>query len=164
MPEDQITKSIPSQPSVLDVPKVPGPPLFSIKSKVVVIIGLLVALIVSIAANFLQFQGLLLNKGLLRLPIDPQNRSIKSYATTYYFETYIREIKGVSNDIELITDIKDPLIPKFIVSSETIVFVPADGTYKGVSSSQLKVGQKVGVLIRYVQNQKPYADRVTILP
>lgn len=88
-------------------------------------------------------------------PINLPNKSVASVNITYSFVGTLTEIKNNSQGTELITDIKIPKLPKFVVSDKkTRVIDTRTKPMKNVPISSLKKGQKVRILASYFIDPK----------
>jgi len=85
------------------------------------------------------------------LPINLPDKSVESVSITYAVIGALTEIKKTPQGEELITDIKTPNLPRFIIAPDKTQFwdtskKPAE---KLVGGASLSPGQKVRIIINY---------------
>ena len=97
------------------------------------------------------------------LPLDPTKSFLKSYGMTYYFESEIKDIKKDNSKITLVSAVNDPQLPPLTLDSKSVIYISNKQVYHQTDASQLKVGQKIGLLLIYNNLSSWHIVRVTIL-
>ncbi len=147
----------------------PNPPPSKDQRLLLAVLATVLAL--SIGINALQYLGYIDNfRGIHKyLPSWTNIPQVKDYGFYYYIETNLRELKDVSGqnlpgNIEVITEIQGPKLPKFYLGTDTDVFINENNTFKKVGQGQLKPGQRIGILFNYYRLERWGLPRITILP
>lgn len=96
-------------------------------------------------------------EGFPKIPVSTKNAAVKVAIVSYRLSGTIKEVKPVSGGVELITDIKAN-IPRFLVTPNTKISIISNGEKKQASSSDLKAGQKVEIVITYGLKKRNWND------
>lgn len=101
----------------------------------------------------------------VELPIDPSNRNVSSFYFTYNFLGELKEIKNVSEGIQILFQAEDDSLPQFIMTEKnTKLYKQTENTeWVPVQKLDIKPGSKLSVSVSYEPLRKEWVTRAVYI-
>jgi hypothetical protein len=85
------------------------------------------------------------------LPIDLNNPDLREFAVSYNFDATVTALNYSDNQVEILTNLNSPHIPRFLVSSNTKLYYGTSPleTYGSPSVTDIKPGDQINLIALY---------------